>query len=111
MTATASITQRQDGSVTAFTPSHKLSMSFSQPSVGWSFHIKDLEEWLTTLEETMAMLPTKHRWAMEGMYFSLKAAHNRHLEEHNEIITNAPSDDDLQSYLQAYAAFAAGNVK
>jgi hypothetical protein len=48
---------------------------------------------------------------MESMYFSLKAAHNRHLEEHNEIITNAPSDDDLQSYLQAYAAFAAGNHK
>jgi aminopeptidase-like protein len=108
---TASITQRKDGTVTAFTPSHKLSMSFSQPSVGWSFHIKDLEEWLTTLEETMDALPTKHRWAMESMYFSLKAAHNRHLEEHNEIITNAPSDDDLQSYLQAYAAFAAGNHK
>jgi hypothetical protein len=34
----------------------------------------------------------------------LKAAHAKHKEQHDEIVTNAPTADDLMQYLAAYAA-------
>ncbi|MGA1296488.1 MAG: hypothetical protein ACO3X1_14355 [Burkholderiaceae bacterium] len=69
----------------------------------WSFRIKQLEDWLTTLEQIIPE-QTAHRYALEGLYFSLKAAHKRHEKQHNEIVTDAPTSDDLMSYLVAYSA-------
>jgi hypothetical protein len=34
----------------------------------------------------------------------LKAAHTKHKREHEEIITEAPTADDLIDYLASYAA-------
>jgi hypothetical protein len=45
---------------------------------------------------------------LEGLYFSLKAAHVKHEEQHDEIVTEAPSADDLMQYLAAYAAAIGG---
>lgn len=96
---------RDSFGISAFTPDGKLTMNGGLPTVGWSFRIKDLENWLTTLEEIMLHESmTSHRQALEGLYFSLKAAHKRHVDEHNEIVTDAPTPDDLVSYLMAYAA-------
>jgi hypothetical protein len=91
--------------VSAFTADQRLVMNGSAPCVAWSFRIKELEDWLTTLEEIMP-LPSMvaHRRALEGLYFSLKAAHAKHKEQHDEIVTNAPTADDLMQYLAAYAA-------
>ena len=83
----------------------QIAMSGGSPCVEWSFRIQQLQQWLTTLEEVMTKEGnTGNRRDLEGIYFSLKAAHNRHLEQHQEIITDAPTADDLQSYLAAYAA-------
>jgi hypothetical protein len=97
--------------ISAFTPHGQLAMNGGAPCVAWSFRIKELEEWLTTLEEIMpheSVIP--HRRLLEGLYFSLKAAHKRHIEEHNEIVTDAPTADDLMQYLAAYAAAISFNV-
>lgn len=91
--------------VSAFTADQRLVMNGSAPCVAWSFRIKELEDWLTTLEEIMVnKTMTPHRRTLESLYFSLKAAHVKHEEQHNEIVTDAPTADDLMEYLAAYSA-------
>jgi hypothetical protein len=82
-----------------------LVMNGGEPCVEWSFRIEKLEQWLTTLEETISReANTGNRYDLESLYFCLKAAHTRHLQEHNDVVTDAPTADDLQAYLAAYAA-------
>jgi hypothetical protein len=89
--------------VSAFTKEQALVMNGSAPCVSWHFRIKELEDWLTTLEEIIPQ-QTVHRLMLERLYFSLKAAHTKHKREHEEIITEAPTADDLIDYLASYAA-------
>jgi hypothetical protein len=90
---------------TALTEDNELVMNGGQPCVFWSFRTRDLENWLTTLEEVITMEANiAHRYFLEGIYFSLKAAHNKHQKQHEEIVTEAPSEEDLMEYLAAYAA-------
>jgi hypothetical protein len=84
-------------------------MSGSAPCVEWSFRIKELENWLTTLEEAMTNEGCYgQRRGLENIYFSLKAAHKKHQAQHEAIVTDAPTADDLQAYLMAYAAAIGG---
>lgn len=88
-----------------FTDKGAMVMNLDQPVVAWHFHIKDLEEWLTTLEEAMAKETNAgNRRSFEGMYFSMKTAYRKHLDQHEEVQSQAPTADDLQAYLSAYAA-------
>jgi hypothetical protein len=90
---------------TALTEDNELVMNGGHPCVFWSFRTRDLENWLTTLEEVITMEANiAHRYFLEGIYFSLKAAHNKHQKQHEEIVTEAPSEEDLMEYLAAYAA-------
>ena len=91
--------------VSAFTADQRLVMNGGAPCVAWSFRIKELEDWLTTMEEIMQdeSMPC-HRSSLKGLYYSLKAAHAKHLEQHNDVVTSAPTADDLMEYLAAYAA-------
>jgi hypothetical protein len=83
----------------------KIVMNGGSPCVEWSFRIKELQQWLTTLEEVMTKEENYgNRRDLESIYFSLKAAHTRHLQEHEDVVTDAPTADDLQAYLAAYAA-------
>jgi hypothetical protein len=80
-------------------------MNVDKPVVSSWMHVTEVEEWLTTLEETMwEEANTASRRSLEGLYFMLKAAHRKHLEQHEEVQSQAPTPDDLQSYLSAYAA-------
>jgi hypothetical protein len=84
-------------------------MSGSNPCVEWSFRIKELENWLITLEEAMTNEGCYgQRRGLENIYFSLKAAHKKHQAQHEAIVTDAPTADDLQAYLMAYAAAIGG---
>jgi hypothetical protein len=84
-------------------------MSGSAPCVEWSFRIKELENWLITLEEAMTNEGCYgQRRGLEDIYFSLKAAHKKHQTQHEAIVTDAPTEDDLQAYLMAYAAAVGG---
>lgn len=80
-------------------------MSGSNPCVEWSFRIKELENWLVTLEEAMVNENNYgQRRGLEDIYFSLKAAHVKHEKQHQEVVTDAPTADDLQAYLAAYTS-------
>ena len=89
--------------ITAFNSEDKLVMLDSRPMVNWGFSSQRLEESLTTLEEIMNIVPPCHRYSLEALYFSLKAAHQKLQLEHNEM-TEEPTATDFQEYLSAYAA-------
>jgi hypothetical protein len=91
--------------VSAFTADQKLVMNGSQPCVFWSFRARDLENWLTTIEEVMASPSNEqHHSSLVALISSLRAAHKKHLVQHSDVVTNAPSAEDLTSYLMAYSA-------
>jgi hypothetical protein len=110
-TMTSTIYQWPSGT-SAFlkTGSHSnLVMTCGDPYVEWGFRVEKLEQWLTTLEETISHEANiGNRYDLESLYFSLKAAHTRHLQEHEAVVTAAPTADDLQAYLAAYAAAVGG---
>ena len=81
-----------------------LVMSCSLPMTMHYVVVKELQEWLTTLEELIPQAPTAHRYYLEQLFFSLKTAYNAHLREHEAVVTEAPTAEDLQEYLVAYAA-------
>jgi len=88
-----------------FTDKGDLVMNLDRPVVSSYLQIKELEEWLITLEETMAReTNVVNRRSLEGIYFMLKAARRKHLDQHEEVQSQAPTADDLQAYLSAYAA-------
>ena len=93
--------------ITAFNSEDKLVMLDSRPMVNWGFSSQRLEESLTTLEEIMDIVPPCHRYSLEALYFSLKAAHQKLQLEHNEM-TEEPTATDFQEYLAAYAAAVGG---
>ena len=88
-----------------FTDKGDLVMNLDRPVVSSYLQIKEVEEWLITLEETMVReTNVANRRSLEGIYFMLKAARRKHLEQHEEVQSQAPTADDLQAYLSAYAA-------
>ena len=100
----AHIKTESSGQTSAFTSKGKLVMNYGQPVIAWSFMVKDLENWLTTIEETINDVPPAHRRSLEKLYFSLKAAHKRHVAEHEQVVSDVPNADDLMQYLASYAA-------
>jgi len=100
----ASIKTEPSGQTSAFTPEGKLVMNYGHPYVAWGFSVKNLENWLTTLEELIPTVPPAHCYSLESLYFSLKAAHQRHLLEHEQVVSDAPNGDDLMQYLASYSA-------
>jgi hypothetical protein len=93
--------------ITAFNSEDKLVMLDSRPMVNWGFSLEKLEDSLTTLEEVMNIVPLCHRYSLETLYFSLKAAHQKLQQEHAEM-TEEPTATDFQEYLAAYAAATGG---
>lgn len=100
---TASIKTESSGETTAFTADGDLVMNYGRPSVSWTLPIKDLEEWLTTLEEVIPEVHFAHQHSLRMLKSSLAAAHNWHKREHEAIVTDAPSEEDLMAYLMSYA--------
>lgn len=103
---TVHITTEDNGSVTAFLDK-ELVMNYGHPTISTFLRINDMERWVTTLEEVMALPAAKaHRYDLEDVYFALKATIKRHTENHLEVVSEAPTANDLQEYLSAYAAAA-----
>lgn len=103
---TVHIATENDGSVTAFLDK-ELVMSYGHPTISTFLRVNEMERWMTTLEEVMVLSDaTAHRYDLESMYFALKATVKRHTKNHLEVVSEAPTADDLQEYLSAYAAAA-----
>jgi hypothetical protein len=82
-----------------------LVMTSGSPYVQWGFRVERIQQWLVTLEQVIDNEANAgNRHDLEELYFSLKTAHAQHLKEHEAVVTDAPSADDLQAYLTAYTA-------
>jgi len=75
-------------------------MNMGEPVVTWSFRIKDLQDWITSLEE----LPVEQRRQFDGLLSHLLAAHKKHKDQDQCVIDHAPSAKDLEDYLLDYSA-------
>jgi len=101
---TASITQL-NGGVSAFTKRNDLVMAGGKPVIQWSLKITEIEKWLTTLEALMEADPlSPHYFDLLNLRCTLQTAYEWHLREHQEVVADAPSADDLAAYLSDYAA-------
>ena len=96
------------GTISATTAKNEVVMVCSVPMVQGYFSVADLQRWTTTLEEIMS---NKHSFAhqldLEGMYRAFKHMLDKHQEQHEEVISSAPTADDLQSYLSSYSSYVA----
>ena len=98
------------GTISARAHNEEVVMACSIPMVQSYFNISDLQRWIITLEETMS---NKHNFAhqfdFERMYFAFKYMLNKHQEQHEEVISSAPTADDLQAYLTSYSYYVSGS--
>ena len=96
------------GTISARADNSEVVMACSIPMVQSYFNVADLQRWTTTLEEIMS---NKHSFAhqldLEGMYRAFKHMLEKHQEQHEEVISSAPTADDLQAYLVSYSAYVA----
>jgi hypothetical protein len=107
----AQIMELVKGTISATSNSNELVMVCSIPMVQGYFSIVDLQRWTTTLEEIIGnKRNAAHQYALEGMCLVFKHMLDKHQEQHEEVISAAPTADDLQSYLAFYSA-AVGTIK
>ena len=93
------------GTISATSNSNELVMVCSIPMVQGYFNIADLQRWTTTLEEIMGNKHNvAHQYALQGMCLVFKHMLDKHEEQHAEVVSAAPTADDLQAYLASYAA-------
>ena len=72
--------------------------------------VSNVESWLTTLEALFedSAIPLAHRWHLQEIRAMLEVAHDQHIKDHQEVVTEAPTADDQLAYLAAYAAAIGG---
>lgn len=96
------------GTISARAHNDEVVMACSIPMVQGYFSVADLQRWATTLEEAMKSEKNiAHRYDLESIYFTFQAMLIKHQEQHEEVISAAPSADDLQAYLASYSSYVA----
>ena len=96
------------GTISARADNGEVVMVCSVSMVQGYFNVADLQRWTTTLEEIMSNKHSfAHQFDLEGMYRAFKHMLDKHQEQHEEVISAAPSADDLQAYLASYSSYVA----
>lgn len=65
--------------------------------------VKDVECWATTLREIHEHIPFQHRSSIRDLVHTLEGMLVRHQRQHEEVVTEAPTIEDLMDYLASYA--------
>lgn len=96
------------GTISARADNSEVVMACSIPMVQSYFNVADLQRWTTTLEEIMSNKHSLgHQLDLEGMYRAFKHMLDKHQAQHEEVISSAPTADDLQAYLASYSSYVA----
>lgn len=105
-TMTASISKAPSGAVYAFSgePVRPCSMVCGTPVVDAMLQITEMQQWVTTLEEILPEVPVCHYGTLSLMIVRLQVCLDRHQAQHEEIVSGAPTADDLMAYLTAYTS-------
>ena len=97
------------GTISARADNDEVVMACSIPMVQSYFSVADLQRWATTLEEAMKSEKNAAHWYdLESICFTFQAMLIKHQEQHEEVISAAPSADDLQAYLLSYSSHVSG---
>jgi hypothetical protein len=103
-----SISKAPSGAVYAFPknsgPYQRAAMVNNVPIVETIVDVVRLQEWATTVETIIPMVPACHRPALMQLFIKLDSMLYRHQQDHEEIVTQAPTPEDMIDYLSAYLA-------
>lgn len=89
--------------LTAFTPSSRLAMIGGTSTVNVSLSVEKAQQWATTLEAICLADPmAPHAAMLRTLQWWLETALTVHQRDHEEVITAAPSYEDMVAYLAAY---------
>lgn len=78
-------------------------MVCNHPTVEWTLDIKDIQDWSTTLGECFDSIPACHRSSVRSLIIAFEAMLIKHQRQHEEVVTEAPTIEDLIAYLATYA--------
>lgn len=99
----ASFNRFGTGCLNAFNDEGEMLMSMNVPTVSMFIDIADAKRWITTLEE--AAFETKSFIMRQQIYCIVaffKAAIDTHQKQHQQLLEQAPTIEDLQEYLRHY---------
>lgn len=99
-----SISTSPSGNTYAFSgePMRACAMCHGTPVVDATFDVADLQRWTTTLEEVLPSVDICHYGALSAMLARLQVVLDNHDKQHQEIISEAPTPEDMMEYLSSY---------
>lgn len=82
----------------------RIRMSFGSPIVECHITVRELQGFIVTLEQAIEDEPNfTQRHALEHILGVMKASYLLHLEQHEELVKEAPAGPDFEEYLMNYA--------
>ena len=102
---TSSISKTPSGGVYAFLghePLPTCAMVHGRPVVDAVLDVKELQNWVTTLEEILPSVAPCHYGTLSLMIVRLQVVLDQHDKEHQQVVTEAPTAEDLIEYLASY---------
>lgn len=82
----------------------RIRMSFGSPIVECSIVISELQNFITTLEQAIDDEPNFYQQqGLRNILCAFKAAYQMHLQQHEELVKNAPTGADFEEYMMSYA--------
>jgi len=101
---TVSISKAPSGEPYVFTGTaiRPCAMLHGRPMVNATLDVADVQDWATTLEEILPRVPIAHYDTLVTMIIRLQVIIDSHSKQHQEIITEAPTYEDMVEYLSSY---------
>jgi aminopeptidase-like protein len=104
MTVASPSFRRYGEKLSAFTADNRLVMSFGSPMVNVPVSIKELQEFICSLEQAIDDEPSiGQRFAFLSMKSIFEAALKQAQRDYDEMVSEAPTGADLEEYMLAYA--------
>lgn len=81
----------------------RIRMSFGCPIVECFITVPELQSFIMTLEQAIDDEPNHaQQQALRNILCTLKAAHQTHLRQHEELMKDAPTGVDFEEYMTSY---------
>ena len=101
---TTSISKTASGEVYAFCgeAAQPCAMVHGTPVVNAMLSVEEVQRWITTLEEVRENAPVCHYGTLSMMIVRFQVVLDNHDKQHEKIITEAPTPEDMVEYLSSY---------
>jgi aminopeptidase-like protein len=90
--------------LSAFTSDNRLVMSFGSPIASVPITVKELQDFVCTLEQAIDDEPNvKQRLALGSIKHIFQASLKQAQKDHEQIVEETPTGADLEEYMLSYA--------